>query len=66
MSASLVRVGWVERSDTQQRYAAIISGDGYRYAPPILRVLRVLRQETAAQSVLRQTSGQKNEGGNNA
>jgi len=33
-----VRVGWVECSDTQQRYATITPGDGYRCAPPILRV----------------------------
>jgi len=34
-----VCVGWVECSDTQQKYATITSGDGYRYAPHILRVL---------------------------
>jgi len=31
-----VCVGWVERSDTQQRYATITSGEGYRCAPPTL------------------------------
>jgi hypothetical protein len=42
-----VRVGWVERSDTQQRYATITPGDGYRCAPPILRVLGITEANTS-------------------